>query len=229
MNTIPNVNPSIETLRTDSKSAINFVESFFSGKQQKAISTDEERRELLEKLMVAQKTVDDSKRLESIGKITDAINNHNKLYTDKNVLPSELFSNDELIAAVKAIEGIEVQALFSDEELAAAGYTKKGNTQTSNSSTSKKMIPFKYITPAGEIKIGEIVDSGRVSENTGNKPEVIAFWNAVKDHKVERPDARVKEGQPAKPVMKKLGREEFANLTDDQLRKEFGHLVVAKA
>ena len=222
MNNIPSVNPTIEKLRTDLTAATDFVESFFSGKQQRVIKDDEDRRTTLEMLMVAQKTVDDAKRGVSIKSITDAIIKHNELYTDKNVLPSELFSNEELIASVKAIEGIQVQALFSDEELAAAGYK-------TTSSTDKTMIPFKYITPEGEIKKGKIVAGGRVNENSGNTAEVIAFWNLVKGHKVERPDARVKEGQPAKMVMKTLDREEFANLTDDQLRKEFGHLVVAKA
>jgi len=203
MNNIPNVNPSIETLRTDIKAAVDFVESFFSGKQQKAVSTDEERRTMLEKLMVAQKTVDDSKRLESIEKIKDQIKAHDERHKDFKITAADL--------------GLSIEVVIERE----------GKSKTTG--TSKKMIPFKYITPAGEIKIGEIVDSGRVNENSGNTAEVIEFWNAVKDHKVERPDARVKEGQPAKMVQKSLGREEFANLTDDELRKEFGQLVVAKA
>lgn len=203
MNNIPNVNPSIETLRTDIKAAIDFVESFFSGKQQKAINTDDERRALLEKLMVAQKTVEDSKRFESIEKIKEQIKAHDERYKDFKITAADL--------------GLSIEVVIE----------RDGKSKASG--TGKKMIPFKYITPTGEIKIGEIVDSGRVSENTGNTPEVIAFWNAVKDHKVERPDARVKEGQPAKMVQKSLGREEFANMTDDELRKEFGQLVVVKA
>ena len=201
MTNIPNVNPSIETLRTDSKAAIDFVESFFSGKQQKAVSTDEERRILLEKLMVAQKTVDDSKRFESIEKIVKQIEEHNKLYTEHHITAADL--------------GLIVEVVIERE----------GKSKTTGN--AKKMIPFKYITTDGEIKIGEIVDSGRVNENSGNTPEVIDFWNLVKEHKVERPDARVKEGQPAKMVQKSLGREEFVNLTDDELRKEFGQLVAA--
>ncbi|WP_323891092.1 hypothetical protein [Aeromonas caviae] len=205
MSNIPNVNPSIETLRTDSKAAIDFVESFFSGKQQKAVSTDEERRALLEKLMVAQKTVDDSKRFESIEKIKAQIKAHDDLYTDFKITAADL--------------GLSIEVVIQ----------RDGKNKTTG--TTKKMIPFKYITPEGEIKIGEIVDNGRVNKNSGNTAEVIEFWNLVKGHKVERPDARVNppEGHQPKMVMKTLGREEFANLTDDQLRKEFGHLVVAKA
>lgn len=90
MSSIPNVNPSIETLRTDTKAAVDFVESFFSGKQQKAVSTDEERRALLEKLMVAQKTVDDSKRFESIEKIKAQIKAHDDLYTDFKITAADL-------------------------------------------------------------------------------------------------------------------------------------------
>ncbi|WP_429179230.1 hypothetical protein [Aeromonas salmonicida] len=203
MSNIPNVNPSIETLRTDIKAAVDFVESFFSGKQQTAVRTDEERRLMLEKLMVAQKTVDDSKRLESIEKIKAQIKAHDVLHKDFKITAADL--------------GLSIEVVIERE----------GKSKTTG--TSKKMIPFKYITPTGEIKIGEIVDSGRVNENSGNTAEVIEFWNAVKVHKVERPDARVKEGKPAQMVMKTLGREEFANLTDDELRKEFGQLVSAKA
>ncbi|MFR9702209.1 hypothetical protein ACL00O_06880 [Aeromonas sanarellii] len=202
MSDIPNVNPTIETLRTDSKAATDFVESFFSGKQQRAIKDDEERRDMLEKLMVAQKTVDDIKRLDSIAEIKTKIAKHNENYPEQKLTAADL--------------GLNVQVVIE----------RDGKSKATGS--TKTMIPFKYITPEGEIKIGEIVDSGRVSENTGNTPEVIAFWNLVKGHKVERPDARVKEGKPAQMVMKTLDREEFANLTDDQLRKEFGHLV-AKA
>ncbi|WP_288212549.1 hypothetical protein [uncultured Aeromonas sp.] len=205
MSTIPNVNPSIETLRTDTKAAIDFVESFFSGKQQKAITNDEERRAMLEKLMVAQKTVDDVKRLDSIAEIKTKIAKHNEIYPEQQLTAADL--------------GLNVQVVIE----------RDGKSKATGS--TKTMIPFKYITAEGEIKIGEIIDSGRVSENTGNTAEVIAFWNLVKGHKVERPDARVNppEGHQPKMVMKTLGREEFANLTDDQLRKEFGHLVVAKA
>ncbi|MFQ2530690.1 hypothetical protein ACK30J_04940 [Aeromonas caviae] len=218
----------------DVKKAEAFIKLFFS-KEQKPTYEDnpEQQLKVITVLAAAQKSIEANKLKEALEAVKASIKPYKllELYEidslkqhihDEGIEVQSLFSDEELIAAVKAIEGIEVQALFSDEELAAAGYKPA-------SSTDKQMIPFKYITPEGEIKKGKIVSSGHVSENTGNTPEVIAFWKLVKGHKVERPDGRVKEGQPAKPVMKTRGREEFANLTDDQLRKEFGHLVVAKA
>lgn len=195
-----------------------FIKLFFS-KEQKPTYEDnpEQQLKVITVLAAAQKSIEANKLKEALEAVKASIKPYKLL---------ELYDIDSLKQHIHD-EGIEVQALFSDEELIAAGYTKKGNTQTRTGGSTKKMIPFKYITPEGEIKIGEIVDSGRVNENSGNTPEVIAFWNLVKDHKVERPDARVKEGQPAKMVQKSLGREEFANLTDDQLRKEFGHLIAA--
>jgi len=212
MNKIPNVNPSIETLRTDSKAAIDFVEFFFSGKQQKAISTDEERRDLLKKLMVAQKTVDDANRGVSIKSITDAINNHNKLYTDKNVLPSELFSDDELIAAVKAIEGIEVQALFSDEELAAIGYVKKKEPKAPEVET------IKYLTRDGKVLTTELRGKKQFLEKNGYTPDVCEFWNWTQDPIVAPTLTRPKDLGEGTTVQK-VSRDYLKEVSDEKLKE----------
>lgn len=212
MNDIPNVNPTIETLRTDIKVATNFVESFFSGKQQRAIKDDEERRDMLEKLMVAQKTVDDANRGDSIKSITDTINNHNKVYTDNHVLPSELFSNDELIAAVKAIKGIEVKALFSDEELAAAGYVKKEETKAPEVET------IKYLTRDGKVLTTVLHGKKQFLEKNGYSADVIEFWNWTQDPTVAPTLTRPKDLGEGTTVQK-VSRDYLKEVSDEKLKE----------
>ncbi|MEI4983835.1 hypothetical protein U1438_15380 [Aeromonas caviae] len=215
MNDIPNVNPSIETLRTDLTTATNFVESFFSGKQQRNIKDDEERRDMLKKLMVAQKTVDDANRGDSIKSITDTINNHNKVYTDKHVLPSELFSNDELIAAVKAIEGIEVKALFSDEELASAGYTQKGNTQTrTGGSTEKEMITTQIVDLKGAVVSVTVGKRGAVAKpKEGEATDIYDFFQEV---------SRLNEGKATKD---KITKESLSKSSPAEIAETFADYI----
>lgn len=158
MSSIPNVNPSIETLKTDQKAAIDFVESFFSGKQQKAITNDEERRAMLEKLMVAQKKVDDVKRLASIEDIKAKIAKHNEIYPEQKLTAADL--------------GLNVQVVIERE----------GATKTKRE--TKGPYTLKFINTEGQID-SKTVDNLLFKEPSVS-PSFWAYCNFMKTVTIDR-------------------------------------------
>ncbi|MCR6739107.1 hypothetical protein NVV56_09410 [Aeromonas dhakensis] len=177
-----------------------FIKLFFS-KEQKPTYADnpEQQLKVITVLAAAQKSIEAKKLKEALDAVKVSIKPYKLL---------ELYEIDSLKQHIHD-EGIEVQALFSDEELAAAGYVKKDEPKTpvveANETTPRERVKMLFVNPQGEVVIDhEVPVTGTTKSKTGLKAFV---------------DYAEKERQILRPVIATMTEVEFKNTFADYIAK----------
>ncbi len=184
----------------DVKKAEAFIKLFFS-KEQKPTYEDnpEQQLKVITVLAAAQKSIEANKLKEALEAVKASIKPYKLL---------ELYEIDSLKQHIHD-EGIEVKALFSDEELAAAGYVKKEETKApvveTNETTPRERVKMLFVNPQGEVVIDPAVPvTGTTKSKTGLKAFV---------------DYAEKEKQILRPAIAAMTEVEFKNTFADYIAK----------
>ncbi|NEX81750.1 hypothetical protein [Aeromonas rivipollensis] len=180
-----------------------FIKLFFS-KEQKPTYEDnpEQQLKVITVLAAAQKSIEANKLKEALEAVKVSIKPYKLL---------ELYEIDSLKQHIHD-EGIEVQALFSDEELATAGYVKKEETKEPEVET------IKYLTRDGKVLTTVLHGKKQFLEKNGYSADVIEFWNWTQDPTVAPTLTRPKDLGEGTTVQK-VSRDYLKEVSDEKLKE----------